>query len=226
MKLLLDTVNLDEIQKGINRYPISGITSNPSIIKKEGKVNFFDHFKKIREIIGADRTLHIQVTATSVDGILKDAEALVREFGKDIYIKIPVSKTGIEAIKILSEKGYNITATAVYTTMQGLLALAAGAKYIAIYYNRMKNLDIDPNIVIKNITLEIEKGNYNCEVISASFKNIKQVTDAYYYGATSCTVSFELAETILNMPSISKAVDKFTEDWDSIYPNCNISDLS
>jgi len=225
MKLLLDTVNLDEIQKGINRYPISGITSNPSIIKKEGKVNFFEHLQKIQEIIGSSRTLHIQVTATSVEGILKDAEALVRQFGKEIYIKIPVSKTGIEAIKILSEKGYNITATAVYTTMQGLLALMAGAKYIAIYYNRMNNLDIDPNRVIKNISLEIDKGNYNCEIIAASFKNVKQVTDAYYYGATSCTISFILAETILEVPSISKAVGDFTEDWNSIYPDCNLSDL-
>jgi TalC/MipB family fructose-6-phosphate aldolase len=181
--------------------------------------------KKIRKLIGPDRELHVQVVAADVNGIVADAERIVSELGRNTSIKIPVSKAGIEAIRILSTKGYLVTATAVYTTMQGLLAVLAGARYIAVYCNRMENQNIDPAEVIGAVAQQIETGRYKSEILCASFKNIRQVVEAYESGAQGCTVSFDLLETALEFPSILKAVSDFNADWKDIHGEKTVSEL-
>ena len=95
MEYLLDTANLNEIEKYTDIFPISGITSNPSIVKREGKINFFEHMNKIRSLIGMDRTLHIQVTSKETEGMLQDADALLEKVDSQIFIKVPVTIDGI-----------------------------------------------------------------------------------------------------------------------------------
>ena len=123
MKYLLDTANLNAIRKYYEIFPISGVTSNPSIVKKEGKVDFFAHMNEIRSIIGRDKSLHIQVTALDTEGMLKDADRILNDVDKDVYIKVPVTMEGIKAIKKLKASRINVTATAIYNKMQGLLAM-------------------------------------------------------------------------------------------------------
>ena len=151
MKYLLDTANLDEIRELCEYLPVAGVTSNPSIVKKEGAVPFFAHMREIRSIIGNVRPLHIQVTARDYDGMMRDADAVFRHVDEKVYIKVPVDFAGVKVIKALKRQGANVTATAVYGMDQAFIALEAGADCIAPYFNRMEALGVDAASVVGNI---------------------------------------------------------------------------
>ena len=114
MLYLLDTANLDQIKRAFDLYPMSGVTTNPTIISKE-KRSFLDILNQIREIIGQDKMLHVQAVSKNADEIVKEAEYITNTIGGNIYIKVPVIPEGIKAMKILKSKGIKITATAVFT---------------------------------------------------------------------------------------------------------------
>lgn len=213
MEFLLDSLNLEAIKKWQEILPLAGVTSNPSIAKKEGKIDFFQRLKEVRRIIGLDASLHAQVVAKDYQGILRDAQKIRRETDEQIYIKIPVTPDGLAAIKTLKTQGYNITATAIYTTMQGLLAISAGADYLAPYYNRMENLSIDSGQVIKELAQAIERMGSSSKILAASFKNVAQVTNALAQGAQTVTAGPDVFEAAFAMPSIDKAVADFAADW-------------
>ena len=225
MELLLDTANLKSIRDAVSTYPISGLTTNPSIVSKEGRSDFFGLIREIREILGKERTLHVQVTRTDCEGILKEAEAIRKNVDEDVYIKTPVSKEGLKAIGIMARDGFNVTATAIYTTIQGELAAMAGAKYLALYYNRMLNLDIDADAVFRSTANAIAASGLDCKIVGASFKNIMQVTNVFADGAEAVTVPPELLDTALANPSIDLAVRNFNKDWEKVYGNKSITEL-
>jgi len=225
MELLLDTANLKSIRDAVSTYPISGLTTNPSIVSKEGRSDFFGLIREIREILGKERTLHVQVTRTDCEGILKEAEAIRKNVDEDVYIKTPVSKEGLKAIGIMAREGFNVTATAIYTTIQGELAAMAGAKYLALYYNRMLNLDIDADAVFRSTSNAIAASGLDCKIVGASFKNIMQVTNVFADGAEAVTVPPELLDTALANPSIDLAVKNFNKDWEKVYGSKGITEL-
>lgn len=225
MELMLDTANLAQIERGLATYPISGVTTNPTIIKAEGGVDFFPHMQKIRELIGENRSLHVQVVSTEYASILAEAEKVLSLLGPSTYIKIPVTEQGLQAIRILCAKGVNVTATAIYTTLQGILAMLSGARYLAVYYNRMLNIDIDAAKVIKDLSSLLWANSTSCQVLAASFKNISEITTAYANGASCCTVPFSLLTTGLSMPSITKAVHDFSTNWEDVYGKRTLLDL-
>ncbi len=217
MKFLIDTANLDDIKRLYDYAPLSGVTTNPSILKKEGKVDFYTHMRKIRAIIGVEQTLHVQVVATDYEGMMKDAKALLDNIDRDVYIKIPVTEDGLKAIKALKNEGVNITATAIYTKFQAFLAIAAGADFVAPYYNRMENLNIDPIDTIHSIAEMIRTTGSNTEILAASFKNVNQVNASFEVGAQAATMAVDILESALVMPSINQAVDTFKKDWEDVY---------
>lgn len=225
MEYMFDTANIELIKKYNEIFPTTGVTSNPSIIKKEGKIDFFNHFREIREIIGMDKTLHMQVVAKDCEGMLRDAEAILKNVDEKVCIKIPVTEEGLKAIRILKSRGVSITATAIYTKVQGLLAMEAGADFIAPYFNRMENMDIDPREVIKTFAEMIDKYGYSTKILAASFKNIGQVNDAFACGAQTATLAPELLHDAFKMPAIQKAIDDFESDWKSIYGDISIADM-
>ena len=225
MELLLDTANISKIRKALDYYPISGLTTNPSIIKAEGKIDFWAHLKEIQDMLGKQRTLHVQVISPDCEGILKEAEVLRSRLGEDVYIKTPVSKEGLKAIGIMSREGFNVTATAIYTTFQAQLAMLAGAKYLAMYYNRMLNLDIDADKVFRQVASSIREGNHQSKIVGASFKNVMQLTNAVEDGAQALTVPPELLDTVFANPSIDKAVADVRKDWIGIYGDKTLADL-
>lgn len=225
MELLLDTANLKSIRDAVSTYPISGLTTNPSIVSKENRSDFFGLIREIRDILGKERTLHVQVTRTDCEGILKEAEAIRKHVDEDVYIKTPVSKEGLKAIGIMAREGFNVTATAIYTTIQGELAAMAGAKYLALYYNRMLNLDIDADAVFRTTASAIAASGLDCKIVGASFKNIMQVTNVFADGAEAVTVPPELLDTALANPSIDLAVRNFNKDWEKVYGNKGIAQL-
>ena len=217
MEFILDTVNLEEVKDGVEFMPISGITSNPSIVKKSSPKDFFEHMRKVREIIGKERSLHIQVVATKAEDMVKEAHRIFEEVDDEAYIKVPTSYEGVKAIKMLKAEGRHVTATAIYTTMQAYMALEAGADYIAPYFNRIANLGGDPKDLIAHVEGRIDAEGYDCKILAASFHALSQVEDAFDAGAKAVTAPYDILKTIFKNPNIAKAVEDFNNDWYDVY---------
>ena len=225
MKYLLDTANLDEIRELSEYLPIAGVTSNPTIVKKEGAVPFFAHMREIRTIIGSLRPLHIQVTARNYDGMMRDAEAVFRHVDEKVFIKVPVDFAGVKVIKALKRQGANVTATAVYGMDQALIALEAGADCIAPYFNRMEALGVDAANVIRSIAGIISHYGYETEILAASFKQPAQIDRAILAGAHSITVSPSILREVFGKKIIKDAVQAFSDDWSSLYGGKMLAEL-
>ena len=226
MKYLIDSANLDEIRALSEYLPIAGVTSNPSIVKKEGSVPFFAHMREIRSIIGNLRPLHIQVTATDYDGMMRDAEAVFRHVDEKVYIKVPVDFEGVKVIKALRRQGANVTATAVYGMDQAFMALEAGADCIAPYYNRMEALGVDAASVIGNIAGIIAHYGYETEILAASFKQPAQIDRAILAGAHSVTVAPDVLRGIFAKQVVADAVQAFSDDWTGLYGGKSLAELA
>ncbi len=171
----------------------------------------------MREIIGGSPSIHVQVVAKDYEGILKDAAKIREQCDENTYIKVPVTPEGLAAIKVLKAEGYKITATAIYTVFQGLLAIEAGADYLAPYYNRMENLNIDSAQVISQLASAIERNHSSSKILAASFKNVAQVNRAFKEGTQAITAGADVFEAAFGMPSIAKAVDDFEADWSAVH---------
>lgn len=217
MEFIIDTVNLEEIKDAVDHMPIVGVTSNPSIVKKTHPENFFDHMRTIRAIIGKERSLHIQVISKTAEEMVNEAHRIHEEIDDEVFIKVPVSYEGLKAIKILKEEGCPVTATAVYDEMQALLALAAGADYIAPYVNRIGNLGNDPYELIAHVSDRIDHDGYDSKIVATSFKGVRQIREALDSGAQAITAPVEILKQVFKNPSIDKAVDDFNADWYSMY---------
>lgn len=225
MKYLIDSANLDEIRALSEYLPIAGVTSNPSIVKKEGSVPFFAHMREIRSIIGKLRPLHIQVTATDYDGMMRDAEAVFHHVDEKVFIKVPVDFEGVKVIKALRRQGANVTATAVYGMDQAFMALEAGADCIAPYYNRMEALGVDAASVIGNIAGIIAHYGYETEILAASFKQPAQIDRAILAGAHSVTAAPDVLRGIFAKQVVADAVQAFSDDWAGLYGGKTLAEL-
>lgn len=225
MEFLFDTANLEKIKLYQEFFPITGVTSNPSILKSEGQIEFFEHMRRVRALIGPKKSLHIQVIAEDCEGIMQEAHALMRHVDGQVYIKIPTTKEGLRAMRLLKEQGVHITATAVYSRIQGFLAIAAGADYIAPYDNRMENMDIASGDTIGAFRKIIDQSGAGTKILAASFKNIAQVNEALLAGAHAVTVQPDLLNEAFAMPSIQKAVDDFHTDWVNVQGDVSITAL-
>ncbi|TWT25410.1 fructose-6-phosphate aldolase [Planomicrobium sp. CPCC 101110] len=217
MELMFDTGNIEKIEYYSQVFPIAGVTTNPSILKKEGKVEIWEHFRQIQKIIGEKTFLHVQVTTGTKEEIIKEAYKIVEELGYETYVKIPTTIEGLQAVKVLKKENFKITATAIYTMAQGDFAIMAGADYIAPYFNRMENINIEPERVIKHYAHLIKANNKETKILAASFKNMGQVMSAYEWGAHCTTVDPDLLADALKMPSIEEAVINFKSDWESSF---------
>ncbi len=226
MEFIVDTVNLEEIKDAVEHMPIVGVTSNPSIVKQTNPENFFEHMRKIREIIGMERSLHVQVISKNSDEMVAEAHRILKEIDNQVYIKVPVSYEGIKAIKTLKAEGVKVTATAVYDLMQAYMALAANVDYIAPYVNRIGNLGADPMDLISNLSDRIAVDGYNTKIVAASFKGVQQVRDSFNFGAHAITAPVAVLKQIFANPNIEKAVDDFNKDWYAMYgENVGICEL-
>lgn len=219
MIYMLDSANLESIKKAFDLYPISGVTTNPTIISKEKKP-FFEILKNIREIIGENKMLHVQVLSISAEEMVEEAHLIHEKIGGNLYIKIPVTPEGIKAIKLLSKENIKTTATAIITPQQALMAATAGAEYLAPYVNRIDNICGDSKNVIKDIAklLEVTDNTYS-KILGASFKNVKQVNTTILAGAKSITINKEIMDRLLYHPLSDLSVETFISDWEEVYGN-------
>ena len=225
MEYFLDTADLAEIEKAARALPITGVTTNPSIIKKAGAEDFFGHLKKIQAIIGEDKYLHVQAVAETAEGMVEDAKRIVAELGDHVYVKIPTTAEGLAAMKALKKMGIGVTATVVYTKAQAFLAMEADADYIAPYFNRMENMGINSDDVISSMAGVIAMNDYNTKILAASFKNAGQVNRAIELGAQSITADPAILMDAIGAIAITDAVDTFLKDWKSLYGDKTIAEM-
>ena len=222
MKILIDSANVEKI-KEISKYrEITGITTNPTILSKvEGDIE--NILKELKEFTYNKYEIHVQTTESEVEGILSEARVLRKFFGETFHIKIPVTKAGLESIKLCSREGIKVTATAVLSPMQALAAAMNGASYVAPYVNRMENVGQDATETISVISdLLID---YPTEILAASFKNIKQIQEVLLQGAEAVTISPELIETSVWHPYTDKSVIDFEIDWKNKFGDKKIIDM-
>ncbi len=215
MKLIIDDANLDKIKELYEFFPIDGVTTNPSILAKSDKQPF-ETLKAIREFIGPDAELHVQVISSDAEGMLADAHKIQEVLGKNTYVKVPTTKEGLKAMKLLSKEGANITATAIYTQMQAFLAGKAGAHYAAPYVNRIDNLGANGINTTKSIHDIFTNNNLKTEVLAASFKNAQQVLELCEYGVGAATIGPDVIEAFVKNDSVNMAVENFTKDFEKL----------
>ena len=215
MKLLIDHADIGRIRKAYQYYPMDGVTTNPSILAATGRAPF-DVLREIREFIGPEGELHAQVIARDKDGMIRDAHRIVEVLGKETWVKIPSVPEGFAAMRELSAEGLNITATAIYTPMQGYLAAKSGAKYAAVYVNRVDNMGFNGIEVAKEIHDIYRNNGMDAGLLCASFKNSQQVLELAKYGAKAATVGPDVIEAFVKNTAITSAVEDFIRDFEKL----------
>ncbi len=216
MKLIVDHADLDQIKEMFEYFPVSGVTTNPTIITRTGK-DPYEVLKSIREFIGADAELHAQVISSDAEGMMAEAKVMRETVGGNFYVKIPTTKEGLKAIKNLKKEGFKVTATAVYTSIQAYLAAEAGADYVAPYLNRIDNLGYDGIQTACDIHDIFENNGYQTKVLAASFKNTQQVLELAKYGVGAATVAPDVIRNFVNNVAVDSAVGAFVKDFNATY---------
>ena len=220
-KILIDSADIKKAREIERYYTIAGITTNPTILSKiEGSLE--NKLKELKEFTYGKYEVHVQTTESEVEKIVEEAKKLRDYFGESFYIKIPVTKAGLEAMKFCSKENIRVTATAILTSMQALAAAKNGANYVAPYVNRMENVGQDAKEAILEISnLLID---YPTEILAASFKNVKQVQDILRCGAEAVTIAPEIIEASIWHPYTDKSVFDFEKDWGNRFGDKKIVD--
>ena len=224
MLYILDTANLDEIRHCNEFYPLAGVTTNPSIIAKNGG-DFWKLVKEIRSVIGKDKMLHVQTRQTKAEKIVEEAELLKKELGGEFYIKIPINEEGLKATKILKEKGIGVTMTAIFTPAQALMSAMAGASFVAPYVNRLENIVGDGCEVVAKIVEQFDIYGLDCKVLAASFKNAQQLQNCAQVGCHSVTATYDVYKAAISHPMTDAAIESFDKDWKLVYGDKTILDF-
>ena len=224
MRILLDTANLDDIRYFNTYYPIEGVTTNPTILSKEGGKPV-EQLKAIRKIIGDDKELHVQVTETDFDMIIEEAKLLVDTLGINTFVKIPVTDVGLRATKFLSDRNIGVTVTAVLTAAQAMLASNAGASYVAPYISRSENLCADGVGTVADIAKIFEVSGSDTQILAASFKTAKEVLDVAVEGCHSATIGSSIMRMLLSHTTTDTSILGFEKDWKDTFGDTTLLKL-
>lgn len=224
MIYILDTADLAAIKHCNEFYPLSGVTTNPSIIAK-AKTDFWPLVEEIRNIIGKDKMLHVQTTATKAEDIVEEAKLMQERLGGDFYVKIPIGEEGLKATMMLKEIGIKVTMTAIFTPTQALMAAKAGATFVAPYVNRLDNILGDGVEVVAQIVEEFAIHGMDTMVLAASFKNAEQVHKCALAGCHSVTITDDIMKNLISHPMTDAAVAGFEKDWKGVYAEKTIRDF-
>ncbi|AGK55430.1 transaldolase family protein [Bacillus sp. 1NLA3E] len=210
--MYLDTANIDEIKESFTLGVMKGVTTNPSILLKEGR----KRESVINDILGnSEGIVFVQAVGDSCEEIYNDSKEILQLHETRVALKIPANSEGLKAIKKL--KGENpqvvILATAIFSVEQGFLSALAGCDFIAPYVNRMENNNIDPYEVIRKTRKIFDDRNLPTQILAASFKNTNQVVDILAAGAHTATVPFDILNSMLNKVLATASIKKFNQDW-------------
>jgi transaldolase len=209
MKFFIDTANISEIKEAASYGLLDGVTTNPSLVAKEGK-NFRELLDEIIKIV--DGPISAEVVSTDYEGIMKEARELAK-IHKNIVVKVPLIKEGIKAVKSLSEEGINTNVTLCFSPSQALLAAKAGATYISPFVGRLDDISHDGMALIEQIIQIYENYNFKTQVLVASIRHPLHLVEAALMGAHVATMPFDVIEKLFKHPLTDLGLEKFLSDW-------------
>src|SRR6056297_3187206 len=213
MKFFIDTANLDQIREAQDLGVLDGVTTNPSLMAKEGikgKENIINHYKTICDIVDGD--VSAEVIATDFDGIIKEGEELAA-LHKQIVVKVPMIKEGIKAIKYFTDKGIRTNCTLVFSAGQALLAAKAGATYVSPFLGRLDDISTDGLNLISEIRLIYDNYGFETQILAASIRHTMHVIDCAKLGADVMTGPLSSIDGLLKHPLTDIGLAKFLEDY-------------
>jgi len=209
MKFFIDTANIDEIKEAASLGILDGVTTNPSLVSKEGK----DFRKLLDEILKiVDGPVSAEVISTDYEGILKEGRDLAK-IHKNIVVKIPLIKEGLKACKTLTAEGIKVNVTLCFSPTQAILAAKAGATYISPFVGRLDDISTSGMDLISQIVQIYRNYNYKTEVLVASVRHPLHVVEAALIGADVCTIPFDVIKKMFNHPLTDTGLEKFLGDW-------------
>lgn len=212
MKLFIDTANVDEIKEINDWGVICGVTTNPSLIAKEGR-NFKEVIKEITSIV--DGPISAEVISLEADEMIEEALELSK-IHENVIIKVPMTSEGLKAVKVLSEKKIKTNVTLVFSGNQALLAARAGATYVSPFIGRMDDIGNVGMNIIEDIITVFEIHGIDTEVISASIRTPMHVLDSAKTGAHIATIPYKIFKEMLKHPMTDIGIEKFLKDWEGI----------
>jgi transaldolase len=210
MKFFLDTANLDEIREANEMGLIDGVTTNPSLVAKEGEVDFKEHIAKICEMVNGD--ISAEVTSLDTEGMLREG----REYAKiapNVVVKCPLTLDGLKATRTLTDEGTGVNVTLCFSPAQALLAAKAGAKYISPFIGRLDDIATDGMQLIKDIVQIYDNYDYGTEVLAASIRHPMHIVDCALAGADVATMPFKVIQQLVKHPLTDKGLEAFLSDW-------------
>jgi len=213
MKLFIDTANVDEIRAANDLGVICGVTTNPSLIAKEGKV-FEEVIKEITTIV--DGPISAEVVAPDADGMVAEAKELVK-IHDNIVIKIPVTEEGLKAVKKLAAIGIKTNVTLIFSAAQALLAARAGASFVSPFVGRLDDISDNGMELVSEIAEIFAIHDIPTEIISASIRGPQDVTDSARAGAHIATVPYKVIQQMIKHPLTDIGIQKFMDDWNKTF---------
>jgi transaldolase len=212
MKLFIDTANIAEIRE-INEWGvICGVTTNPSLIAKEGRV-FEEVIKEIVEIV--DGPISAEVVSLEAEGMIKEARELAK-IHENIVIKIPVTEEGLKAVKVLSKEGIKTNVTLIFSAAQALIAAKAGATYVSPFVGRLDDISDNGMNLVSDIAQIFDIYGIETEIIAASIRGPQDVTDAAKCGSHIATIPYKVFRQMVKHPLTDSGIQRFLADWASV----------
>jgi transaldolase len=208
LKFLIDTANLDDIKKALTLGVISGVTTNPSIIAREGNVKFINRIKEICQLI--DGPVHVQVTTSDAKKMVEQARELAN-ISPNIVVKIPAIYSGFQAIKALREENITTNATTIFSANQALLAAIAGASFVSPYLGCIEDLEYET--IIEDIVTIFKNYDIVAEIVTASVKKPIHVKKAALAGADIVTLPYNVLKVMIEHPATNIWAETFLDEW-------------
>ncbi len=215
MKIFIDTANVDEIKAANDLGVICGVTTNPSLIAKEGRI-FEEVVKEITTIV--DGPISAEVISLEADKMVEEALELAK-IHKNIVIKIPMTAEGLKAVSRLSKKGIHTNVTLIFSPSQALLAARAGATYVSPFVGRLNDISSDGNKLIGDIASIFDIHGIDTEIIAASIRSPEDVTDAALAGAHIATIPYKVICQMIKHPLTDIGIERFLKDWEGVKPS-------
>ena len=211
MKFFVDTANLEDIREAAGMGVLDGVTTNPSLVKAEGNVDFRERVLEICQVVGGD--VSAEVTATEFDGMMEEARALT-QIHDNVVVKIPLIKAGIKALRALDEEGIKTNCTLCFSPTQALVAAKAGADYISPFIGRIDDISSDGMTLIEEIRQIYDNYGFETDILAASIRHPTHVKRAALAGADVATMPFSVLTKLLEHPLTDRGLERFLEDWE------------
>ncbi len=212
MKIFLDTANVDEIKQGIEYGIVDGVTTNPSLVAREGK-GFLPLIKEIISIVPGP--VSVEVTATDADGMIKEAKEYAK-ISENVVIKVPINLEGLKVIKKLSGQNIKTNCTLIFSPSQALLAAKAGATYVSPFVGRIDDISGSGMELVETISQIFDNYSIETEIIVASIRHPLHFVQSAMIGADVATIPLSTFSKLLNHPLTDIGMEKFLKDWEKV----------